>query len=291
MNLEHMFNPSQTKQTIWLNMLQYANKIFANGSKDLWLSPTNFISVYSQGQELLKSDVLSIPVLDVYENYIQDRQTLIDEWQQEDIGSVIESLFSLEEPKQFIVDVLQGLQNLYTEVYPLVVEVPSPQRWLNWLNERLNMKGLAPLNEDDIEFTSMFLADYLRDFSTLNIAAVLIVERDVSIDLNNSLSLYQPILNVVKHFQWSVGIDPGNEVVNVNELNDQIKFMLLGNHSISDLHKHWQNGDKVGGGLNKSFWLEKEHDKEVFVSGVVYGEIPPNAYPEQVLHKLKMLRK
>src|SRR5699024_7607360 len=110
-------------------------------------------------------------------------------------------ILGFEEPKQFLSDVLEGLHNLFTGTLPLVVDVPSPQSWLKWINEfsRPQEDQEMPITEDDVEFASMFLADYLRYFSTINISAIVLIEEDPKIELEKSLPLYQPILNVMEH--------------------------------------------------------------------------------------------
>src|SRR5699024_8741257 len=112
---------SQSDRKIWLNMIKYSNQIFANGSDELWSKPTNFISIYSQGQNLLGSDVLSIPVKEIYRHFLKDKGHITDEWIGQDPVSLIEEILGFEEPKQFLSDVLEGLHNLFTGTLPLVV--------------------------------------------------------------------------------------------------------------------------------------------------------------------------
>jgi len=290
MNLENVITQSQSTNKIWINLIHYANQIFANGSDDIWSNTTDFISVYSQGQGLLKSDVLSIPVINVYQDFINRREDIKEEWLGKDPTMIIGELLALEEPKKFLYDVFEGLQNLYMGAHPLVVELPSSQSWLQWLHRYVQPDQPVTIEEDDIEFVSMYLADYLQDFSTLKISGLVIKEHEPILEPSEILPLYQPVLNVVKHFQWVAGIDPGNKTSSTDDINDKVEFVLYEDSSIPEMKPYWENEEKVGGGLNRDFWINAEGEVKLPSKGLAYGTIPPESNPEQVLTQLKLLR-
>jgi hypothetical protein len=291
MNFKQFLFPSDTKRKVWLDFLDYANRLFAAGREDLWSNPDTFISVYSQGQGLLHSDVLSLSILDFYADLINRELDVKEPWTGRRPTFALKKLLALEEPRNVLLDVLSGLQNLYRGNPPIVLAIPSPQRLLLWLDSVVQLDQDHPISHDDIEAAAMYLAEYLRSFSTSGLSAIVIMESDSPLlDLNEALSLYQPVFNIVKHYQWSVGIQQGGTAHEITRGGDEVDFYLYGDSEISALLPLWKKGPAIGGGLNRNFWEGNSNLPELPSIGLTYGMIPGNAEPEKVLAQLKKLR-
>lgn len=289
MNVQGFFTTLEGKRKVWINFISYANRLFAGGREDLWNNPDTFISVYSQGQGLIKSDVLSIPVENVYTDFLQREKEHIEPWMGKRPTFVLKKLLAFEQPKKLLVDILTGLQNLYQGSQPLALVLPSSQSWLQSMHAMVRPNQDTSISDDDIEAASMYLAEYLRGFSTLGLSAIVIREADSPVvKLSDALPLYQPILNIAKHYQWLLGIE--GSVREIEDLKNEIDFFLFGSCDLTDLIPLWKKGLTIGGGLNREFWMESINEIEKSQIGLTYGKIPEDAEPEKVLSKLQELR-
>jgi hypothetical protein len=278
------------KRKVWLDFIPYAKRLFAGGRNDIWQNPDTFISVYSQGQGLLRSDVLNIPAGEVYLNLLERESGLVEEWAGKRPTFALKKLLALDEPRQFLTEVLTGLQNLYRGVQPIVLTLPSPQKWLQWLHTEVRPGQEISFNSDDAEAAAMYLAEYVRAFSTSGLAAVVLEESvDPVIHLEEAISLYQPIVNLANHYQWSVGISLSGTTVELPE-NDAVDFYLLANADPVTISGYWEKGLNIGGGLNSDFWSGEQNVPKLSDHGFAYGVIPEDAEPEMVLSQLKKLR-
>lgn len=272
-------------------MIPYVNELFAKGSDEIWSNPTEFISIFSQGQNLLKSDILSVPIIDVYEKLIDREADLTEQWKGKSPVFILQKLLALDQPNQFLEDTLTGLKNLYMEAIPLVLVIPSPQNLLQWLHAKFQPNKDISIVNDDIEIASMYLAEYLQHFSNLSLSAIVISENEqILVPLHEATTLYQPILNVSRHYQWKVGLECSVSEFDLENLENDFDFFLLDNSSLDDISLYWKDEINVGGGLNAEFWINDKENKNLELTGLTYGEIPQDANPEKVLTQLKWLR-
>ncbi|WP_240377142.1 hypothetical protein [Bacillus piscicola] len=291
MNIRDMVMPLEEGSKVWINFIPYAERLFSAGRDDLWNNSDTFISVYSQGQGLIRSDVLSIPAGDVYMDLIQREEELFQPWMGKKPTFSLKKLLALEEPRGFLTDVLTALQNLYRGDLPVVLVVPSPQTILQILHEKVRPDQEVTIQEHDIEAASMYLAEYLRKFSTLGLSAIVIKEEEPAYGkLSETLSLYEPILNIAQHYQWSVGMELQGPAKEIKDCEDKVDFYLFGTSDLNSLFPLWQKGIASGGGLNTEFWTETSNGIERTPTGLIYGEIPKDANPEGVLARLQELR-
>lgn len=279
------------KRRVWLNFIPYANRLFAAGREDIWSNADTFISIFSQGQGLLRSDILSIPLFDFYSAWLHHNSDFVQTWAGKKPTFVLKKLLTVEKPRKEISDILTGLHNLYKGAQPFVLSFPSPQKWLQWLHPMVRPGQELTLNEEDIEAASMYLAEYLRNFSSHGLSAIVMEESHPSNKvMNQVLPLYRPVLNLARHYQWSVGIHLEGSVDELVETIDEIDFYLHGNSDSSTLLPLWEKGTHVGGGLNRNFWSKKQVLPDLLQAMLMYGEVPEDAEPETVLSQLKWLR-
>lgn len=280
MRVEDYFTQTDTKK--WLNFTQYANKLFANGRTDLWENPDTFISVFGQGQALLQSDVLHIAIAPVYENYLK-KSHFVEQWDGKRPTFIVKKLFAVEEPKNIMGDILTNIQNSHLSSKPVALIIPSPQSWLEMIQSEAKT-----WSEDDIESVAMYVAEYIRFFSTLNIETIVLDEAaNGALSLTERLPLYQPIINVAKHYQWLLGLKLPTINEEIKSVASKVDFTIIDNTMLTELQAFQANPLRIGGGLNREFWLTNSDSP--ILKGLLYGEIPVEAEPENVLNKLKIL--
>lgn len=275
-------------RNIWINFISYAERLFSEGRDDLWSNPDTFISIYSQGQRLIRSDILSIPVREIYMNLLNQDEEIYKAWVGRKSTYALKKLLALEEPKQYLKDVLSGLQSLYQESLPVVLLVSSPESWIRELHEKIKLGENLEMNDRLIESAAMYLAEFLRNFSTLGLSAIVIIE-DKEWNALNNVSLYEPMINIANHYKWSVGLELQGVKSEIEVMNDKIDFILINESTISTILSLRKGNIAVGGGLNREFWMNGEKSDNS-LEGLTYGEIPRDAKPEKVLSQLERLR-
>ncbi|HBI04744.1 MAG TPA: hypothetical protein DDY49_12030 [Paenibacillaceae bacterium] len=279
------------KQRVWLDFIPYANRLFAAGREDIWSNADTFISNFSHWQGLLRSDILSIPLYDFYADWINENMDLLQTWAGKKATFSLKKLLAAEKPRKEISDVLIGLHNLYKGAQPFVLRFPSPQKWLQLLHPMVRPGQELMISEEDIEVASMHLAEYLRNFSSHGLSAIVMEENNqLNMMSNQVCTLYQPVFNLAKHYQWSVGIHLEESVDESLEITDKIDFYLFGNSDFTTLLHQWEKGNNIGGGLNRDFWSKQQVLPERLQAKFMYGEVPEDAEPETVLSQLKWLR-
>ncbi|MER2105915.1 MAG: hypothetical protein ABS949_03170 [Solibacillus sp.] len=231
----------------------------------------------------MQSDVLQIPVEPVYVNYLK-KGDFAQEWAGKKPTFLLKKLLVLEEPKQFMHEVLTSIQTTHLATTPVVIVLPSPQCWLKQLQQVVNPGQDARISEDDVEIAAMYMAEYVRLFSTLGIAAIVLDEKQLPLGM---LPLYQPLFNVARHYQWLVGLKQETSDGELGQLMDFVDFLLVDNIGFTELLSCQENKFPIGGGLNRDFWLATS--QVTAIKGLLYGEIPPDAEPENVLSQLKVL--
>lgn len=291
MNLElhdNFFLASNTKGSILLDFIDYANFLFNNGNKDIYLKPATFISVFTQGEGLLKPDLLSIHVNPFYDVFLNEKKELVDSWKGKKTSLAFKKALALEEPKVIISEIVTALKSLYSK--PLLITIDSPQKWFHQIQELITSEKAESLSLDDLERASMYIAEFLRSFSTLGVNAIVLREEKKS-DFSNDevLSSYQPILNVANHYKWPLGIQFDHGILEPSDISDKVNFYLFQSIDLAENSRLQDKGLSVGGGLNNDFWSGSL--KETFIrKGLLFGKIPPDAEPEIVLAQLKALQ-
>lgn len=270
---------NSNNKTIWLDFIEYANRMFNQEKQNIWSNPVTFLSVYGQGQSLLHSDVISIPLKPFYTNYLKEHPEEIEALKGKKLKIVVKKLLSLDAPKQIIQEVLKGICHLYKDKQPILLTIPSPQLWL------MEACGLIGGNSGDIDenlldAASMYLAELLRSFSEAGLSGIVVEEATEPIFSSSEIEpLYQPFVNVAHHYQWLIGYwGKSSEIGGVS----------FSNFSISpNSNQHTENSICL---LQDTWWTETTDDSVIPDSGMLFTTIPFDAIPELVLKKLNDVR-
>jgi hypothetical protein len=273
LNVQHKKNPA-----IWLDFISYANRLFNQGQPDIWSNPVTFLSVYGQGQSLLHSDVISIPVLPFYTNWLKNNPDEITALKGKKLKFIFKKMISYGTPKHTIQEVLKGISHLYFQKQPIVLIIPSPQLWLLEA-AKLTDSESAAIDENLVDAASIYLADLLRNFSDAGLSGIVIDEAVESLLPSDAVEQYlQPVINVAHHYQWEIGYW---------KKSSRIK------QSFADFILEPDNQKILGKSalvLKRSWWAETS-DSVVFGDApLIFAEIPVDAVPERVLQKAEELR-
>jgi hypothetical protein len=269
---------SKNNPYIWLDYTDYANRLFNHDNQNIWINPVTFLSVLSQGQSLLRSDIISLSLLPFYLNWLNEYPEELDALKGKKMKIIFKKILSLDPPKQNIQEVLKGIGHSYKDIQPIVLMIPSPQLWLIEA-AKLTDNDLTAFDENLVDAASMYLADFLRNFSEAGLSAVVIQEAAEPILPFDAVEvLYQPIINVARHYQWEIGYW---------EKNSEVK------NSFTNFYLSPKNQTQLENSvflLNDSWWSDTSDNSFILEKDIVFGRIPNDAVPELVLTKLKDIR-
>ena len=260
---------------LWLEAEDYGAEVMCGGKPFPWTKPTEFLSSYSQLQNLLKPGIAPVNIGNFLAAWLDANPAALAQMGGKNrIRFATKKLLGMDVPRVIIREIVSALCELSPP--PVVLVLPPNGELVDWANRQVNITLAQELSETDIDSVSVYLADFLRAFSGLNIAGVLVrLPRGQGIN-PEFLELYSPILNVCKHYRWAVGM----EVQQPPELRDSNKLL---DFLISDvpgassciLEEDFWNGSEAGG---------------VPEGGFYYARLDARMNPERVLERLATLR-
>lgn len=259
---------------LWIDYLDYARRLFLGGD-DPWGDPARFVNAFSQAQRLLNSDVIDVRVEDYMVSWLKRGGAGLEPARRP--TSDLKQILADEDFRNGLLAVLSTLKDLAAGCAGLALTLPSPRRWLRLSIARTGGDPAEPLDEDYVEMSAMYIADYMRVFADAGVSAVLLEEDgDPGPE---AIPLYQPILNVASGYQWSVGLLVPGEMTWTPGDGIDVCFAEPGPDA--------QSGVSVPEG----YWTGK-HKAFAFPDGcgMAYVRIPEDANPEQVLERLAALK-
>ncbi len=261
------------KPLVWLEAEAYGAEVVRNGKPFPWTNPTEFVSSYGQLQSLLKPGVAPVNVGNFLKSWLDANPAALSEMSgKKRVRFAIKRLLGLEVPRTIIREIVSALCESVSQ--PVVLVLPTNGELINWANQKANGTKPQQLTEIDIDSVSVYLADFLRAFSGLNVAGVLMQLCEGQAVNPELLDLYSPIINVAKHYHWALGV----QVQNPTELNDSNAALdlVISNHPAA-------NGQVLG----TDFWEGVETAQPE--TGFYFGEVDAALQPEVVLERLATL--
>lgn len=255
--------PSGRSRAVLFDHHDYAQRVILQGKDIPWDPPMAYSNFYGQAQALLTADAAVLDLGRYYAHCLEQDPSLSAAMAAKSrTGFALRTLLGNPELSQRALQLTTTFTK--TQSAPVVLKIPSPMQWLAWTHEHVGASDTADLGADDAEKASMYVADWVRTFAGLDIAGVLLDERQLlEFDLPSvDLSVYSPVANVTKHYKWPLA---RLHVAHVE---------LLGQH-------------EVGGVLPASFWNAK--DSQLPDGDFLITEIPGSAQPEEVISRVALL--
>jgi hypothetical protein len=147
---------------------------------------------------------------------------------------------------------------------PLVMQIPSPMVWLARTHVASGAGAVGDLGVDHAENAAMYVADWLRRFSTLRLSMLLLDERYPGAQTPCAFDdgVYAPVSNIAEHYRWTLARrTPAGVTVAGSNMR--------------------------GVPVPQAFWLGR--DESVPPSDFFFADIPADAVPEIVLEQLAKL--
>jgi hypothetical protein len=239
---------------------EYAREIILRGNPLPWNDVTQYNNFFGQAQALLRPDTALVDLGAVYTHLLaHDDQLLTAMSGRTRIGFALRTLLQDETTAAAALELVSVVAR--TATAPLVLQVPSPMRWLAQTHELCVGGAHAEISPEHAENLSVYFADWLRRFSSLPVVLLMLDGRraDFSGLALDDLAAYTPILNVAEHYRWSVA-ERGDYAVSV------------------------AGTDLKGVVVPREYWLAD--DVAVPAGEFLLAEISREAEPETVLARL-----
>ena len=263
------------KPLVWLEAEAYGAEVVRNGKPFPWTNPTEFVSSYGQLQSLLKADVAPVHLGRFLRAWLEASPAALTQMSgKKRVRFAIKRLLGMDAQRQVIREIVGALCDSLSQ--PVVLVLPPNGDLINWANNRANGAEPAELSEIDIDSVSVYLADFLRAFSGLEVAGVL-VQLPAGTAINPELlDLYSPVINVARHYHWAMGMQVAD--ADVSDPDEHLQYVIA--DSVQDC--------TTGIVQAPSFW--ESGMSEWNTPNFVYAEVPADLQPELVLERLANLR-
>lgn len=269
---------------IWLKAAAYTQRLLLGAATDPWHSGAQYLAYFSQAHALLKPDVAVLEVGDLYDgwNAAHPGELAAALGNRRKPVTALRKLLEPEAPRQTLAEVVEAVVANLRGQTPLVLSVPSPRRWMKLANVLTGRTDIE-VTGDDVEDATMYLADLIRSVSAHPISGLLLEEgRDAANFDADDLTRYTAIVNVVRHYRWSLAVRlPGHAKPAPEALSDfdavispdldQAGSAALGR----DVSAGFAQGGTAAAVTGRQFY---------------FAEIEPGARPESVLDALTRLR-
>ncbi len=264
----------QGKPLLWLDADAYASQVILKGKPIPWNNPTEFVSQYRTLKSLLKPDVAPVQIGRFLGAWLTFNSGALAEMRgKKRLRFALKKLLGMEGPRTVIREIVSALEKSVSQ--PLVLMLPPNGELINWANQAANGGEPVAVTDVDIDSVSVYLADFLRTFSGLNVAGVVVQLPHGTVVNAELLELYSPVVNVAKHYHWAFGV----QVSGADRFDDNNAVI---DFAISD------NPAGNGGILDEAFWSSGE----IGLNGraFYFSRVPEDLSPELVLERLQALR-
>lgn len=252
--------PTGRRRAVLLDSHDYAQAVFLQGKPVPWHEPMAYANFVGQAQGVLASDLVLLSLDRFYTHRVESTGDLRQAMgARTRTGYALRTLLADAEATRLAVELATVFTR--TQRHPVVLQIPSPMQWLVRTHFSASTDP-AELDADDAENASMYVADWLRGFADLNLAAVLLDDRTVTggtPPVTVPVATYSPVANVTDHYRWTLA----------QRSEDQIEVHGTG---------------RLGSVVPPGFWLDD--DGALPDGDFLLGEIPPTAVPEFVLARI-----
>ncbi|ORJ92266.1 hypothetical protein A6F55_24280 [Prescottella equi] len=246
---------------LFIDHLEYSRRILLRSNPVPWEDPTALSNFLNQAHALLHPDVTLLDLGKYYRAASDTPRLRAAMAARSRVGYALRALLADPETSQSAAAITATVAA--TTRLPLVLQIPSPRVWL----ATTHPGDAAELDVDRVEAAAVYVADWLRGFAAVPIAAVLLDDRigpghDDAALLPVDPQAYVPVTNVAAHYRWEVGLRRADGV-------------SLGEH--------------VGDVVDPTFWCTADAVVPTVQGRFRMAQLPEAAVPETVLERLALL--
>lgn len=285
-NLVSYLNAGEETPRLWIDFNDYTKKLLLGKGENPWTTPAAYMSYYGQAYGLVKADVVSINVWDLFQHWMkEDSEAIPSMAGKRRVTVALKAMLEAYAPRELLAEVITALGNNYGDTAPLVLTIPSPRSLLIKAHQAANGE-LADVDEMKVDTAAMYLADFLRYFSETNLSGVLLMEdAELLPSSSEELSWYQPIYNVAKHYRWTTGLYLPSKDVAFSAPEDVDIVIFPSGSETQDAGGCGVSGVEI----TEALWSDSQAPVAAG-GGFYYFSIPDDAQPEAVLETLSALK-
>ncbi len=263
---------------IWLNAHAFAEHVLCSGRALPWSKPTEFAENYKKLQGILAVERLSIPMMGFLDNWVAGHPHVLQTMTgKKRVRFAIKRLLTNTELRADLLELMTSCCAMVDA--EVLLEVPSNASLISWAHGLANPGvTMEPLTELDIDSSSVYLADTVRQLKPAGIAGIVSTLSDADLAAGASAELYQPLANVAENYRWQFAFRKPLVAAHF----DSGQWYCLGDGSDSE------NSDMVS--LPTSFWRSKAEVGSALPGTWYYSELPAFAEPEIVRSNIAHLR-
>jgi hypothetical protein len=242
---------------------RYAQAVILRGQPIPWHDSAAYSGFCCQAQGLLRPDTTLLDLGALYDFFLASDDGLKKAMSARSrTGYPLKVLLAYETTTKKSLELASVLAQ--TSRQPLVLQIPSPMRWLAHAHHAAGTGSIDELTVDHGENAAMYVADWLRNLSALPVSLLLLDARpSVGVALPTvPLTAYSPVSNITDHYRWALGERNGGGV------------------TVSGT-------SRIGVAVPPSYWLSTDTNPPV--GEFLIADIPPHAVPETVLAQLARL--
>lgn len=192
---------------LWLDSEAYAGALLAHSGVD-WLDVTAIMAWYRQTHALLRSDVVTLPVLSVVNTIIARNPSILPLMQASKCAlAPLKAVLASAALRELCVSLVNALRSCFgNKVLALVC--PSPQAWAADIYRRaFGDEAVPEFGEDEVDLTALYMADFLRCFGAAGVDVLLLTDAEREPILSDTIiTCYQAVLNVARQYNWEIGL-------------------------------------------------------------------------------------
>lgn len=276
---QHLSTIAAERTPVWIDATSYGQKLLNNNKEVAWEDIGACVSYHRQLQGLINSDVIAVQVGDFYQSWLKQHPALKSAMKEKRrLGYALRTLLADPKAKQLLNEFVKALCDCYPDV-PVTLVLPSPKQWMKQAYCYARDCDTVDVSWEDAESASMYMADFLRNFSDCDISAILLSDQPgEGVENDAHLQAYQPVINTAEHYRWEIVLSGAQNSFTPKD-DSGISFSLCKNYSSTT-------------GVFQSAAEWKNSELPLFSGeGFLFVEIPENAVPEEVLDELVNLRK
>lgn len=168
--------PSGRDTAVIIDHQQYAQAVILRSQPIPWADPTAYSQFLGQAQGLLKPDTTLLDLGAFYEHALATNEALNSSLSARSrTGYALKTLLADGATAGAALELASVVSQ--TSRAPLVLQIPSPMRWLARTHQLSGAGTVTDLNVHHAENAAIYIADWLRRLSKLPVSMLLLDER------------------------------------------------------------------------------------------------------------------
>ncbi len=260
---------------LWLEYEAYARRVFANTPSDWSRIASRYANTMVQARKALPTDVLTFDLAAAGMAVLGDSEVGV---------ARVRAALAAPSGRAFIAEAIDAVAHKLGATTDLVLKVATP------LDLLMSADPDASPNFDELDEIATAITNLFRDLSDKPLAGVLLTRASTAVLSLDESDAYAPILNAAQHYRWVTCMGLHSSVIGVSANHPADVDILLGpDMPLSAIRNLSPAIARIGGGLDAAFWSNHESSFGHTAGDLLYGIIPDDLEPEQVLARMAVL--